>query len=330
MVLKKGLVSPTLNMPETNTGDPAVLADFLQWAVANYPADRYMLVLWNHGGGWWEDEADARSCKKGKPSLFRHFDPAAGKRGICYDDTSNGDCLDNAELKNTLADFSALIGKKLDILAMDACLMQMAEVTYQIKDRVSYVIGSELEEPENGWPYNTILAFLTKYPNTVPAVFSKEIVARYVKSYKIKGETVTQSAFDAGKIDQIRVAVDNLAVFLTANLDNAAYRVGIAYAWRQGVKFYDDNYIDLKSFSSALKTKCPKSTELNAKVNALLNSLKIGKGTIIAADYLGASMKPTCGMSIYFPADKLNTAYTHLDFNSGDGQWLKFLETYLA
>ena len=33
--------------------DPAVVADFLLWSVGNYPADRYMLVLWNHGGGWW-------------------------------------------------------------------------------------------------------------------------------------------------------------------------------------------------------------------------------------------------------------------------------------
>jgi len=326
-ILKKGHTSPTLILPETNTGDPAVLTDFLKWSLANYPADRYMLVLWNHGGGWWED---ARSGQKKRLSFFKHAHPAIGKRGICYDDTSNGDCLDNAELKNTLAEFSALIGKKLDILGMDACLMQMAEVAYQLKDSVTCIVGSELEEPENGWPYNTILSFLIKNQNAATDVFAKEIVARYVKAYSGSGEVVTQSAFDAVRITQVKTAIDNLALYLTANLDDPAYQNGIAYAWRKAVKFFDDNYIDLKSFANTLKIKCPKSTELNARVNALVKSLKIGKGTVIAAGYSGSSMKSTGGMSIYFPADYLNDAYKRLDFNSGEGIWLQFLRKYLS
>ena len=328
-VLKKGHTSPTLLLPETDTGDPAVLTDFLQWSVANYPAGRYMLVLWNHGGGWWEDE---RSGQKKRLSFFKHAHPAIGKRGICYDDTSNGDCLDNAELKNTLVDFSALIGGKLDILGMDACLMQMAEVVYQLRDSVSFIVGSELEEPENGWPYHTILSYLVKNPNVAPDIFSKEIVARYVQSYSAGKETVTQSAFDAGKITEVKTAIGNLAIYLTANLDDDAFRNGIAYAWRKAVKFFDDNYVDLKSFANILKTKCPKSTDLNARVNALVNSLKVGKGkgTIIAAGYQGSSMKRTCGMSIYFPADHINSAYKYLDFNSAEGSWLQFLKKFLS
>ena len=328
-VLKKGHTSPTLLLPETDTGDPAVLADFLQWSVANYPADRYMLVLWNHGGGWWEDE---RSGRKKRLSFFKHAHPAIGKRGICYDDTSNGDCLDNAELKKTLADFSTLIGGKLDILGMDACLMQMIEVAYQLKDSVFFIVGSELEEPENGWPYHTILSYLVKNPNAAPDIFSKEIVTRYVQSYSAGKETVTQSAFNADNIIQVKSAIDNLAVYLTANLDDDAFRNGIADAWRKSVKFFDDNYVDLKSFANVLKTKCPKSTDLNARVNALLNSLKVGKekGAVIAAGYQGSSMKSTGGMSICFPADHINSAYKYLDFNSAEGSWLEFLKKFLS
>lgn len=37
---------------ETNTGDPAVLADFIIWGIANFPAQHYGLVIWNHGSGW--------------------------------------------------------------------------------------------------------------------------------------------------------------------------------------------------------------------------------------------------------------------------------------
>src|SRR5262245_34856622 len=34
---------------ETNTGDPAVAADFFTWGITNYPARHYLTVLWNHG-----------------------------------------------------------------------------------------------------------------------------------------------------------------------------------------------------------------------------------------------------------------------------------------
>src|SRR5688572_2403570 len=34
-------------MEETNTGDASTLQRFVRWANANYPAQRYLLVLWN-------------------------------------------------------------------------------------------------------------------------------------------------------------------------------------------------------------------------------------------------------------------------------------------
>jgi hypothetical protein len=37
---------------ETDTGDPSVLTDFIVWGVRTFPAERYALVIWNHGSGW--------------------------------------------------------------------------------------------------------------------------------------------------------------------------------------------------------------------------------------------------------------------------------------
>jgi cysteine peptidase C11 family protein len=36
------------DLGETNTGDPKVLESFLDWSVAQNPAEHYLLVLWNH------------------------------------------------------------------------------------------------------------------------------------------------------------------------------------------------------------------------------------------------------------------------------------------
>jgi hypothetical protein len=117
---------------DTNTGDPQILYDFVKWAADNYPADRYALILWNHGSGWWED-AKSRAAvpaeKKPRRHLFNHPVPQE-HRSICYDDTSGGDALDNRELKGVLSQACALLGKRIDLLGMDACLMNMVEEAY--------------------------------------------------------------------------------------------------------------------------------------------------------------------------------------------------------
>ena len=77
-------------------------------------------------------------------------------RAILLDDDAK-DFLDNVEMKNVLAGTATLIGGKLDLLGMDACLMSMAEVGYQIRGSASFTVGSEQTEPGDGWPYDRIL-----------------------------------------------------------------------------------------------------------------------------------------------------------------------------
>ena len=69
--------SPELaDMGEINMGDPSTLADFIIWAYDNYPAKRYFLDLWDHGGAFW---------------------------GICWDDSEgNGDPITMTELSEGL------------------------------------------------------------------------------------------------------------------------------------------------------------------------------------------------------------------------------------
>ena len=46
------------SLGETDSGSPATLIDFITWAADNYPAERYALILWNHGSGWEPTEVD--------------------------------------------------------------------------------------------------------------------------------------------------------------------------------------------------------------------------------------------------------------------------------
>ena len=59
-------------------------------------------------------------------------------------------------------------------------------------------------------------------------------------------------------------------------------------------------------------------------------ALKPGKGrAILCQGKIGQEVRGTGGLSIYFPADRINPAYRSLDF-CGDCKWITFLEKYLA
>jgi hypothetical protein len=311
---------------DTNTGDPQILYEFVKWAADNYPADRYALILWNHGSGWWEDaksRAAGPTAKTPRRHLFRHAFPQE-HRSICYDDTSGGDALDNRELRVVLAGICALLGRKIDLLGMDACLMNMVEVAYQLRESVNVIVGSEIEEPFDGWPYAEILTRLTSRPRQDAAALARWIVKSYLLSYKGKDETVTQSALDVSRIGEMTAKVDALSASLLAALETDAKL--IETAWRRSPRFYDDNYIDLACFVKSLRKKA--DAELQAKVVDLIAALKAGKGrTILCQGKIGREVRGTCGLSIYFPGDRINTAYRNLDF-SGDCKWSVFLERY--
>ncbi len=326
---------------ETNTGDPKVLEDFLSWSAQRYPAERYFLILWNHGSGWWEEArsraaarktSDARlRCSTSRSSLFYHKTETSNRtthRSICYDDHSGGDALDNRELKDVLARACTVIGKKIDILGMDACLMTMVEVAWQLRDTVEILVGSEIEEPNDGWPYAEILQFFTTKPKSKTHVVAKEVVKQYVASYRDEGETVTQSAINTAATAEIIWTLNSLAAEILSDFDKN--RKLIQWAWEKAPKFYDDNYLDLYAFARKLCSKSKDRERLREKVDALIIALRIGNTkSILCQGKLGREVAGTKGLSIYFPADSINPAYRGLDF-ANECRWADFLERVLG
>ena len=148
--------SPVIaDLGEVNMGDPAILQSFIEWAIANYPAQHYALVLWNHGSGW------------------RERNSAEAVKSVCIDDQS-GDELTMTELRSALNAANATTGEVLDIVGFDACLMQMVEVAYQVmgsasRPLVDITVGSEETEPGDGWDYAATLTALTASPTMTPS-----------------------------------------------------------------------------------------------------------------------------------------------------------------
>ena len=225
------------DLGDVNTGDPRVLEDFLAFGVRAYPAERYALIIWNHGSGVYVPEemlavsgARSHGGVGGVPDIMPlqphspfpamsepvpRLDPLGF--GLAYDDRS-GDCLDTLEIERVLATGHRLLGRKIDLVGMDACLMAMLEIAWQIRDHARVLVASEEIEPGTGWPYAAILRDLIARPAMGPAELATTIVRRYAASYRWPGHGVTQSAIDLSRLDELVDAVDRLARVLLAAL----------------------------------------------------------------------------------------------------------------
>ncbi len=283
---------PVQDLGEQNMGDPAVLQDYVEWGVTNYPAEKYALVIWNHGGGW----RDAMDAKKEKVRAARARGESQPElvRAVAWDDT-DGDSLFMKEVqtaleaaKSNLQDrFGTAI--KLDIVAFDACLMEMVEVAYALRGVASYVVGSEELEPWDGWPYDLILQALNLNPTMTPKDLSGVIVSEYADSYS--GYTrITLSAVD---IDALSEVVAKINAFTSeANTEWAMLK-----AQRLASRQYPSSWgVDLRNFADNVYGAAS-SSDIKSAALDLRNAID---GFVIAEEH-STDMSGSYGVAVYFP-----------------------------
>ena len=122
-------------------GDYKRVIEFVKWSKQTFPSKKYMLILWNHGLGWID------------PVMNR---PGAGSadKGILFDDETRN-YVRTRELGEILRQ-----GGYVDVFAMNACLMQMAEVAYEVKDNTGLIVASEDTMLAYGFDYEKLLNFM--------------------------------------------------------------------------------------------------------------------------------------------------------------------------
>jgi hypothetical protein len=351
--LTRDLVS---DLGSTNTGDPGVLRAFIAWAVTAYPAEHYALVLWNHGSGWKDDDiyqlgralklpAEAMTARQARrfgqrragraffsSTMSKLLEQPAPTRGVLFDDSSR-DFLDNTELASVLAFAAGVMGGKLDLLGMDACLMSMVEVAYQCRRSVGVLVGSQETEPAAGWPYNRVLGRLDSAPAMTAAELGNAIVNEYVASYEagVASEVVTQSAMNLERVDQVATALDVLSVALIAGLADSRVAAGVRQARKEAQSFYDRDYLDLLSLATLFQRYCPSQPIYNAAQSLVtLISPGVEGSMVLGSRSLGRQTAEAHGVSIYFPPEgRVSPFYSSLEI-SQTTRWHDFLEAYRA
>jgi fibronectin type 3 domain-containing protein len=296
------------DMGELDMGDPSTLVSFVDWAIQNYPAKHYALVLWDHGGGWRSENS--------------------AEKGVCVDDTPTlgSDILTMAELRSALNQISIDTGRKLDIVGFDACLMGMLEVDYQIKEYADYRVGSEENEPGDGWNYLGTLTWLASHTTTSALDFAKQIVADYSVKYGTNGNAQTLSAVSLGMIGNVKSAVNNLAQLLTLNWDTESYKAAIKDC-RSGTQQFggDPEFVDLYDFAWRINNNPALPQNTRDAANTLIIALAVNN--YVATEMHGSGRPGSHGVSIYFPSStqSYETTYDNLLF-AQDTKWDEFLK----
>ena len=131
MTLLSGLPAGIEN---TLMSDPQTLVGFINYAAANYPADMYDLILWDHGGG-----------------------PAYGFG--CDRRSSEDNIMSVGAIAKALKDSDVA---HFDIIDFDACLMGSVEIAAALSECADYLILSPETEPGFGQEYVTVMNALAQ------------------------------------------------------------------------------------------------------------------------------------------------------------------------
>ena len=311
LFIKPGEAEVVEDMGEVDMGDKDVLTDFFAWGVENYPAKKYALVLWNHGSGWNKRDGNV---------IFK---------GISYDDQS-GNHITTAQLGVALNTVRETLGRKLDILAFDACLMQMVEVAYAIRENVDIMLASEDVEPGEGWAYTESMEPIAQNPAMTPAEAATVIVDTYDQSYNGGSQgnrSTTQSWVKLSEMDALMTALNNAAAALTGNHTNEMKKTIKAVQ-----KFYYRSNVDLIHFLELMHEKIASGSS-SSSTSQILSTLSAAKNA--AQNFVGHSaahgnsMKNAYGVAIYAPGRgySFSDKYSKLDF-AKDSQWDEMLKAY--
>jgi hypothetical protein len=203
---KVRVTSPVVqSLGNVDMGDYKELVRFVDWAHQNYPAKKYFIAVWNHGSGW-------NFMKSNGPgNVIRPSD-------ISYDDRT-GNHITTEQLAQAMQESAQIIGHKVDIYASDACLMGMVEVASEMADSVSYFLGSQDNEPGEGWPYAN---FLGKWNQEIDKMSAKDVVTLHAKEYLAaytKGgvyrpSAVTMAAYDLSQTANYESAIRGVSDYL--------------------------------------------------------------------------------------------------------------------
>jgi Clostripain family len=293
------------------TSDRAVrLRDFLKDAATqSRPHEQIFLVLWGEGAGVdhvyiYNDPSDPGT--KPKPAK----QTTTGGAIVAHDILNGGDAnryVKDVELGAILLEFSKAIGRKIDLLGFDACLMALAEVCCEVRQSVSVIVASDEEIPQQSWPYDLILRDLGRFPGMDATTLAAVIVNRYVEDYAalLASEKVSLTAIQLSESDALIAAMKKLVTAVSAEAlkkkQGSAQKRRVLRA-RDAARTADEtDYIDFAIFCRELMESFEETTAVFQAASAVLFVLQKEAFTLYHRDAGENGAYDPYGLALYFP-----------------------------
>lgn len=313
--ISNGQVQSTALGQNLDMANPDTLKGFVQWGVSTYPAQKYALIIWDHGAGW-----------KGRRGTV----PSG--RGAVEDETS-GSFMTLSQLGKAVKDS----GTHIHLMDFDACLMAMYEVAYEFNGYVDYLVASEETEPNEGNPYTLILNSLSARPSMSAKELAQVFVSRYNEFYNGTKESVTLSVIDITQMQALHQLV--LDFVSAARSDMSVYWSALSLARNNAQHYTYKSNTDMIGFLNNLKTA---GGSLGSKASALSdfiitnvvvsNMYYSGSGGGVVSD---SNVDGSHGLAIFFPdASTLQQGemsnYAALSSNTGQqNSWYDLVNDFL-
>jgi clostripain len=316
--LEKIASQEVADLGEVNMSEPQTLVDFATWAMRTYPADKYVLILSDHGMGWPGGFTDAAAAGS-----------TNANRSVPLEE-SMGNMLYLNDLDQVLGNILTQSGvDKFELVGLDACLMGHLEVLDALAPHARYAVLSQETEPSLGWAYSSFLGALAQNSGMDGAELAKTIVSSYIQDDQLivddqaraqwlrrsgsdaesaeataqeMSRDVTLSAVDLSAVPELVKRVDDLAVQMKELPQKSITRVR-SRAQSYTSVFGDDvppSYIDLGSFAALLK-KTKGLESLGSSASAVQTAIK----QAVIAEKHGSDKPGATGISIYFPNSAL-------------------------
>jgi hypothetical protein len=287
------------DMAEGNT-----LRDFITWGMAQFPAERYMLVLWDHGGG-----------------------PNAG---FGLDENSNR-IMSLPTLQTAVRNAMGTSGKKFELIGFDACLMASVEVADALAPVANYLVASQEIEPGAGWDWQAFVGRLVANPQISGADLGKVVADSYLaKMQKSNSDSIiTLSVTDLNRMPALTSALSTAATAWTQrlNTEGALAWTDMAFSRRRSLDFQTAQFfgsaLDMVDLGDFIEQ--PPMGLAGGQRDAALAALKAAVVYQVYGSALASS--PPSGLTLYFPSRSLlseseQTAYQALNFAAPVKQWV--------
>jgi hypothetical protein len=236
------------------------LSRFLNFALSNHTADRYMLILFGHGsavaGNTFLTDDNPPSflrLREFEEVLARHFDDRPGTNK-----------------------------PKLDVLACDNCMMNGIETAYQLRRRVDYVLGSQGLMLTVGWPFRKLIRTIVRHKDDSPRRIARRMLrlcARNLVDFSLMDRSSEQAVCDLTTLRRDRNVVTAVRKLVAAMIEALefddcgdvrypAVRDAIRLARLEAQSYWGETFVDLYDFCELLLVKCNEA--LNRQVQLLI------------------------------------------------------------